>query len=124
MAANGNSVTILIGLDSVAGQTDVSFTETRDVFDTSVKGDDKRTLAAGRYSSSLTLDNLFVDGDSAYSALQTAVRGGTTVTVVRADSGGSTIESATAYVTSLSENFPDQDNSTVTVNLEITGAWA
>jgi hypothetical protein len=124
MAANGNSVTLLVNTFSVGGQTNVTFNENRDTFDTSKKGDDKRTLSAGRYSANVTLDNLFVDGDSAYTALQTAVRGGTTVTIVRGDSGGSTIESATAYVTSLSANFPDMDNSTVSVTLEVTGAWS
>lgn len=121
-AMNGTSILVYIGANLVGSQRDVTFDEATEAIDASSKDSRNRRVLAGRYSSTVSLDALYVDDDTAYLALQTAMRNGTTVTLVRKEEGAN-IEQATAVVASLSTAGPDQDVATVSASFEIDGAW-
>jgi predicted secreted protein len=122
MALNGNAVIIYIGANAIGGQTNVTINRNLDVIDKSAKGDNDAIFLPGRRNSTLDLDALFVANDTAMEALQTAVAAGSSVTVKYYQSSV-LAASASAYITSMSMNFPDQDNSTIAVSLQIDGAW-
>ena len=71
----------------------------------------------------MTLEALFVPNDIAYTALQSAMRDGTTVTIARYKDG-TEVEHANAIVTNLSEAYPDQEGATCSVSLVVDGEWA
>lgn len=108
---------------TIACQTGASISETNDVIDASCKSARERKVLAGRYSSTLQLDTLvdFPLGDG-YKALQDAMRNGTKVKI-QTEIAGTATESASAIVSSLSTEAPDQDNVTFSATFEIDGAW-
>ena len=120
---SGTDVVLYVSTNAVGYQRNVTFEETTEEIDVSSKEERSKRVLAGRYSSAVTLDALFVPSDTAYGALKTAMRSGSTVTVARYKDGAE-IEHADAIVTSLSESFPDQDGATVSVSLVIDGDWA
>lgn len=122
MALNGTDVLVLIDGTLVGSQQDSSFEDTTESIDTSSKDSRARTVIPGRYSSTVSLDALYVASDTAYIALQAAMRDGTTVTIKRQEEG-SEVEQATAVITSLSAEAPDQDVATVSASFDISGEW-
>jgi predicted secreted protein len=122
MALNGADVLIYIGANLVAGQRDVTQDETTEVIDASSKDSRNRRVLPGRYGSTLSLEALYIPDDAAYIALVAAKRAGTFVTVVVKEEGAN-IEQASAIISALSKNSPDQDVTTISATFEIDGAW-
>jgi len=130
MAMNGTDILLLVNTGTalvpvyevVGSQRDATFGETTDAIDVSSKDARERRLLPGRYSSEITMDALYVPSDTAYLALQTAMRDGDLIKILREESGAS-LEEATAVVTDLSQAAPDQDGATVSVGLAIDGEW-
>lgn len=121
MATNGTDVLIYVYVEgtktAVGSQREATIEETNEEIDVSTKDLRAKRILSGRYSSTLSLDSLYVPSDTAYSALKTAMRDGEKVIVA------TETEYADAIVTSLSESFPDQDAATVSIGLSISGAW-
>ena len=124
MAMNGTDVLLLVDGEVVGSQRDVTFEENTAEIDVSSKtaGRAQRVIA-GRYTSSISLDALYVPTDTAYQSLKAAKRAGTLVQVVRQEDG-TDLEEADALITSLSEAFPDQGEATISISLTIDGDWA
>ena len=130
MALNGTDILVLVNTGTtlipvyevVGCQRDVTFEETTDEIDVSCKNSRAKRVLAGRYSSSISLDALYIPTDAAYQALKDAMRGGTLIKVVRQESGVA-FEEATALVTSLSEAGPDQNEATASIAMTIDGEW-
>lgn len=130
MAFNGTDLLILANTgtaqspayEAVGSQRDATIDETTDVIDYSSKNQRERRVGPGRYSSSISLDALYVPDDSAYAALKSAMRDGTKILVAREEESV-VLETVEAVVGSLSQTFPDQGEATVSITLEIDGAW-
>ncbi len=130
MAMNGtdilllaNTGTTLIPVYELVGcQRDVTFEETTEEIDVSCKTSRAKRVLAGRYSSTISLDSLYIPSNAAYQALKDAMRNGMLIQVLRQESGVA-FEEATALVTSLSEAGPDQDAATVSISMTIDGEW-
>src|SRR4030042_1520535 len=122
MALNGTDVLIWIDGDMAGSQRDVTIDENTAEIDVSSKEQREMRVLPGRDDSTLSLDGLYVPDDTAYLALQAAMRNGTFVEVVVVEDGVVT-ESADAIVTALSRAAPDQDAATVSISLRIDGAW-
>ena len=120
---NGATVAVYIGGVAVGSQTGCSFSETTAEIDVSNKDSRTTKLLAGRYSAKVTLDAMYVPSDAAFAALKTAMRAGTSVTLARYYSGSS-VESATAIVTEMSQSFPDQEGGTCSASFSISGSWS
>jgi predicted secreted protein len=119
---NGTDVLIWIDGNMVGQQRDVTIDENTAEIDASNKEQREMRVLPGRYDSTLSLDGLYVPDDTAYLALQAAMRNGTFVEVVIVEDGVVT-ESADAIVGALSRAAPDQDVATVSISLRIDGAW-
>lgn len=119
---NGSDVLLKVGGHIVGSQRGVSFQEQNATIDFSSKIQREGVFDYGRYTASLSLEALYVPTNSGYLAIRTAMRSGDLVTVIRRESAVDT-QSASAVVTSLSEDFPDQGEATVAVDLQISGAW-
>jgi len=119
---NGSDILITIGGMVVGSQRDATIDESSDVVDISSKESRARRIVPGRYSSTLSLDALYVPDSVSYTAIKTAMREGTLVNVAVMDNNIN-IKSASGYVTSLSEEYPDQGEATVSITIEIDGEW-
>jgi predicted secreted protein len=119
---NGTDVLIWVDGNMVGSQRDVTFKEATAEIDVSSKDQREMRVLPGRYDSSLSLEALYVPTNTAYLALQGAMRAATFVEVVVLEDNVVT-ESADAIVTSLSRAAPDQDAATVSIGLRIDGAW-
>lgn len=130
MAVNGSNIILLANTgtagaptyEAVGSQRDVTFDSSNAIIDISSKAERERRIMAGRYEASISLTHLYVPNDAAYQALKTAHESGDLILVVREESDVS-LRTASALVTSLSENAPDQDATTVSITLDIDGAW-
>ena len=131
MAMNGTDVLLLVNTgtaavpvyEAVGSQRDVTFDEATEEIDVSSKDSRAKRVLPGRYSSSLSLDALYVWTDDGYRALRDAMRDGELILVAREDDG-TTIETANALIASLSESFPDQGEGTISIGMTIDGFWS
>jgi len=130
MPINGSSV--LLYCEDVPGsynmivigsQRDCTIDENNALIDTSSKDAREATHLSGRYSSTITLSNLYVPSSTAMAALKAAIRQGVGIKVQKYENGVA-VEEAAASVAGRSENFPDQGAAVVSVNITINGAWA
>jgi len=129
-ATNGTTVLLSVrtseGPDvyaDVGTQTNVTFERTAEEIDASNKNDGADTLVlSGRRKQTVTLDNLFVTGETAFEQLKTLVETGAFGRIRRKEAG-SDIEQADFIVTSMTESFPDQDVGVVSTALTVSGAW-
>jgi len=108
---------------AVGSQTGVTFEETNDEIDLSSKDSRAKRVSAGRYGATISLDALYVPSDTAYLALKAAMRAGDLIKVRREEEGTAT-EEADALITSMSEEGPDQDAATISIDLTIDGEWS
>lgn len=130
MATNGSDILLLVNTgtadvpayEAVGSQRGVTFDEETETIDASSKDSRARRVDVGRYSASLSLDSLYVWSDDGYQALRDAMRDGNKILVARQDDGV-TMETASAVVASMSEDFPDQEEATISIDLEVDGFW-
>lgn len=130
MAMNGTDILVLVNTGTpgvptytlMGSQRDVTFEETNDEIDVSSKDQREKRVLAGRYSSSISLDALYVPSDAAYQALKSAMRNGTLIKLLREELGAD-LEWADTIITSLSEAGPDQGEATVSASFTVDGAW-
>jgi len=130
MAMNGTDVLLLVNVgtptvpiyQTVGSQRDVTFEEATEEIDVSSKDSRAKRVLPGRYSSSLSLDALYVPTNADYQALKDAMRNGDLILVARQEDNV-TLETADALITALSEAFPDQGEATISVSLTVDGFW-
>ena len=130
MAMNGTDVLLLVNTgttavpvyEAVGSQRDVTFDEATEEIDVSSKDSRAKRVLPGRYSATLSLDALYVWTDDGYRALRDAMRDGELILVAREDDS-TTIETANALITSLSESFPDQGEGAISISMTIDGFW-
>jgi TP901-1 family phage major tail protein len=131
MGMNGTDVLLKVNTGTeavpvwttVAAQRDASISESNDTIDFSSKDNREWEGAAGRYESEVSLDGLIpVAAEPGFDALKTACRNGTLIQIQTSISG-TPKEKASAIVTQMDQEYPDQGESTFSASLKITGAW-
>lgn len=108
--------------EKVGCQRDATIDESSDTIDISCKDSRAQRVLPGRYSSTLSFDHLYIEDDAGYLALQDANRDGTLILVAKQLDSVIT-ETAEAKVDSISEAFPDQAESVVSVSMTLDGFW-
>lgn len=121
MASDGADILLLAdtgggNYTEVGKQTDYTHDQEREAIDISAKQDDHEQTLYGRKSDTISLDALYVEDDAGFTALEDALSNGNDI-IVRRQEDGSELEEATAQVESISENQPDNDAGTVSVEL-------
>lgn len=111
---------------AVASQRGVNFKEGNAVIDFSSKTSRNRRVGGGRYTADVSLTHLYIPTASGYGRLRDAIRAGTAINVRRMQGASAlaTLETASAQVAAISEDFPDQGPGVVSIDLVIDGAWA
>lgn len=130
MGINGSDVLLLANTgttespayEAVGSQRDATIEESDAGIDFSSKDQREQRVGPGRYSSTVSLDQLYVPSDAAYAALKTALRDGALILIAK-ENDGVVEETATARVDSLSESYPDQAEAVVSASFTIDGAW-
>ncbi|MCA1569749.1 MAG: phage tail protein [Chloroflexi bacterium] len=134
MAAGVNGSTVLLqfrtgtGPDvytTVAGQQGMSISRERTMIETSAKEDADATFAAGRRSSTVSLDGLYLAADVTRTSVEAWFDGSGAVVgrIRRTAIGAEAAKQADVLVSSLEAEFPDDDASTWTAEFQVTGAW-
>jgi TP901-1 family phage major tail protein len=127
---NGADVLLLVNLGSVGSpnwtavgsQRDVSFSEQTASIDVSSKDSRAQRVIAGRYSSTVSLDALYVPDDASMLALKTANRNGDLIQIM-AEEEGENFEYASGLITSMDKEAPDQGEVTISIEVTIDGEW-
>lgn len=127
---NGADVLILVNTgtplipayEAVGSQRDCSITENTANRDSSSKDSRAQRVDPGRYSSTLTLEALYIPTDDGYGALLAAMRDGEKI-LIRVEQEGVEIEEAEAVINTLTRNHPDQETSTFTADFTVDGEW-
>ena len=130
MSMNGSDILLLVNTGTptvpvytaVGSQRDASIDEASATIDVSSKDSRAQRVLSGRYSSSISLDALYVPDDDAYLALQEANRAGDLILVAR-QVQDVVVETATAKIDSMSESYPDQGEATISISLTLDGEW-
>lgn len=130
MGMNGSDILLLVNTgteaapayEAVGSQRDVTIEEATAEIDISSKEGRAKRVLPGRYSSSLSLDALYVPTGDAYLALRDAMRDGELI-LVAVQKAGVIEETARALIVSLSKNFPDQGEGAISIDLTIDGEW-
>ena len=128
MSIDGSDVLLMVdvGTDTesdfvaVAAQQDLTISESRDIREVTSKLDDHKKKEYGEMDTTASLESLFVVDDSGEELLRSAVQDATKVTI-RIQESDVEIEEGTVLVSSLERNFPRNDNSTFSAELEFDG---
>lgn len=127
---NGADVLVLLDMGTevspdyqvIGCQRDSTLEETSDSVDYSCKDSRAQAVDYGRYSSTLSLDALYVPTNAAYMLLKQANRDGDMILIAREEDDIPT-EYAMAKLDSISESFPDQGEAAVSIAFTIDGFW-
>ena len=123
---NGTDVLILVEISpgvfsAVASQRGAQLAESTALRDLSSKDTGRaRFAAAGRYEANISFDALFVESDAAFAALRDAKRNGTEIKLRKQDAGIA-VEEANAIITSMTTDFPDQEEATISLEAAVNG---
>lgn len=128
---NGSDFLVLVNTGTVVApvyeavgcQRDATIEEASESIDYSCKDSRAQRVDYGRYSSTLSLDGLYVPTDAGYQALKAANRDGTMILIAREYNDIAT-EIAEAKVDSISESYPDQAEATISVSFTIDDFWS
>jgi len=130
MGMNGSDFLLLVNTgtpsvpsyEAVGCQRDSTVEETSDTIDFSCKDSRAQRVDYGRYSSTISLDSLYVPDNASYAALKQANRDGELILVAREENDVVT-ETALAKIDSISESFPDQGEAAASISLTVDGNW-
>lgn len=130
MGFNGSGLLLMVNTGTeqspayevLPSQRDATIEESDAGIDVSNKDSRNQRILPGRYSSTISVDKLFVPSDDVYAVLKNCIRTGAMVLAAKEESDV-VIETATVRVDSLSEAYPDQAESVVSIGLTVDGAW-
>ena len=129
MGQNATYIKLQIGGSDFVGETSMSVNSSVDAIETSSKaGGRVRTLLPGRVAENISFESLADDesADYGYDDAYTAMAAGTEVSfeIMRVDSTGSQVDGSekitgSGYITSLTQDNPDNDRSTMSGTIEV-----
>jgi len=107
---------------TVGSQRGLTINEQTNPIDISSKERRAGIFLPGRYTTTMSLEHLYIPNSSGYAKLQNAMRDGTYVRLLRRELGAD-FEEANAVVTGLSGSFPDQDAAVISADFQVSGEW-
>lgn len=132
MAAGINGSTVLLQVrtatapdvyTTVGGQRGLSVSRERNAIETSAKDDNDGTYIGGRRNSTVSMEGLVIASEAGRLALVAAHDGDGKGRIRRGAIGAEVARQCDVIITSIEEDFPDDDASTWTVGLQGTGPW-
>ncbi|AUS10127.1 hypothetical protein C1X05_15690 [Laceyella sacchari] len=126
MATNGSTVLLMVkeGTNwiAVGEQTGLSIEELVNLIEAGHKGLTTQQYVYGKKEGSISLEGLYVKDDAGYLALKNAFKNRTAI-MVRRQENGVNVEDVECLIESMSTEFPDDDVSTISVELKMNGEW-
>lgn len=128
MSMDGSDVLLMVdvGTDTeedyvaVASQQDLTVSESRDIRDVTSKIHDHKRREYGEMDTTASLESLYVDGDDGEEAIRDAIKNADKLKI-RIQQDEEEVEEGTVLVASLERNFPRNDNSTFSAEIEFDG---
>lgn len=108
---------------TLGSQRGGSVERSADEIDTSSKDSPHWTGLAGRRSSTLSLEKLYVPSAADKAAIETAWENGTLLRIRTVALGSEAVKQADCIVTGITGDFPDQDAAVLSLELRVTGQW-
>lgn len=109
---------------TVGGQRGMTVSWARNAIDTSAKDDLDETYIGGRRGSTLSMEGLVIAGNAGRLALISAHETGDgTARIRRGAIGTELARQLDVVITGIEQEFPDDDASTWSVDLQGNGAW-
>lgn len=112
---------------TVGGQRGMSVGKEMTAINTSAKDNADGTYIGGRRESTISMEGLVIVGDAGRAALVAAYETNGAlagaVRVRRGAIGADAAKQADGIITDLSEDFPDDEESTWSVEVQISGGW-
>lgn len=107
---------------AVAEQTGLSTENSRNLIEASSKDSDHTKWIYGKQDGTVTLESLYVPNDAAFKAIEEAMNN-KEVVILRRTENGEDIEEATALVSTISKEWPDNDASTCSAEFQLDEPW-
>jgi len=107
---------------AVAEQTGLSTENSRNLIEASSKDSDHTKWIYGKQDGTVTLESLYVPNDAAFKAIEEAMNN-REVVILRRTENGEDIEEATALVSTISKEWPDNDTSTCSAEFQLDEPW-
>lgn len=108
---------------TIGSQRGGSVERSADTVDTSSKDSPHWSGLAGRRSSTLSLEKLYVPTAADQAVIKTAWSAGTLLRIRTVAFGGEAVEQADCIITGITNDFPDQDAAVMSVELQVSGQW-
>ena len=127
MAKDGSLVALIIGSKLIAGETSSSISQITDMIETTHKhtADKSKTYIAGEHGGTITVSGCFDPDNSTdygYSDANGARKAGSAITFKYGSlTPGEKYETGSALISSVTWEGPQNDRSTFTIELQITG---
>jgi len=126
LAKDGASVLLLVNVGGVptaiAEQTGLTATTEREMIEATHKQNDHTKFLYGKRDDTLTLESLYIANDAGMNELRRAYGAKESVILRRSDDGVH-VEQAEALITSIEDDWPDNDTSTISVEFQLNEAW-
>lgn len=127
---DGASVLLMVNLGddtapnwtAVAEQTGLSTENSRNLIEASSKDSDHTKWIYGKQDGTVTLESLYVPNDAAFKAIEEAMNN-KEIVILRRTENGEDIEEATALVSTISKEWPDNDASTCSAEFQLDEPW-
>lgn len=107
---------------AVAEQTGLSTENSRNLIEASSKDSDHTKWIYGKQDGTVTLESLYVPNDAAFKAIEEAMNN-KEIVILRRTENGEDIEEATALVSTISKEWPDNDASTCSAEFQLDEPW-
>jgi predicted secreted protein len=108
---------------TIGGQRGLSRERTRNIINTSAKEDTAQTKKGGKRDSSLSFDGVVIASEAGRAALVAAYDGDGEGRIRVSAIGAEPAKQATFVLETISEDFPDDEESTWSIDLQISGEW-
>jgi len=125
---NGSDILLMLDFGSaetpdyevIGCQRDSTIEEASDTIDFSCKDSRGQRVDYGRFSSTVSLEALYISSRADFLALRSANRAGEKVILAQRESGEIT-QRFSAKIDNMSQSFPDQGESTIAIALQVDG---
>lgn len=131
MSMDGAQVLLMVNAGSEASpnfvevgeQTNLSRETTRNLIEVTSKQDDHQRWIYGKQGDTVSLESLYIANDSGLQQLRDAQKNKNKI-LLRRKEAGSEVEEATALIETISDEWPDNDSSTVSVDMTLDSEWS
>lgn len=126
MAMDGAQILVLVPVNgdfkALAEQTSLSTENSHNLIDASSKDSGHTKWLYGKEDDTVSVESLYTPDDEAYQAIKEAKKNREKI-VLRRTENGVDVEEAEALIQTISNDYPDNDNATVSIDFQLNESW-